>query len=145
MNDSTLHSVVYVSASTRPFSPERLATLVTRSRERNSIAGITGMMLYKDGYFLQAIEGGKKEVCGLRDRIMGDPRHGSFIVLQDGPVGRREFPDWTMGFQDLEESDVRHDPEFSRLLKTLLHEERFSVNPGQAIRLLLSFAEQPVS
>ena len=144
MNNSSLHSVVYVSTATSPFSPESLERLIARSRERNREAGITGMMLHKDGFFLQAIEGEKTEVCRLRDRILGDPRHGSFIVLMDGPAARREFPDWTMGFKNLEDADVRHEPEFARLMKTLMRDDRFSTNPGLAIKMLLSFSGQPV-
>ncbi len=144
MSHSPLHSFVYVSTATQPFSPESLAALVQRSRERNQANGITGMMLYKDGFFLQALEGEKDAVCAVRERIQNDARHGSFIVLLDGPAARREFPEWTMGFKHLDDEDVRHEPDFARLIKTLMRDGRFSLNPGRAIQMLLSFTGQPV-
>jgi hypothetical protein len=49
--------IVYVSAASEPFSDQQLKELLQKSRQNNVAAGITGMLLYKDGTFMQTLEG----------------------------------------------------------------------------------------
>jgi len=133
-----------VSTALRPFSTEELSTLLERSRKRNGQAGITGMLLYKDGCFMQAFEGPKGEVQRLHAQIEGDPRHRNLIVLLDGPIPRREFSHWTMGFKELDGDNLEQRSGFSDLLNTLSRNTGFSTDPSLAKRLLLSFTQQPV-
>jgi len=51
--------LVYVSSATELFSDTQLENLLLRSRQNNSTLGITGMLLYKDGNFMQCLEGPK--------------------------------------------------------------------------------------
>ncbi|MEI9893361.1 MAG: BLUF domain-containing protein [Chthoniobacter sp.] len=143
MMTSALHSLVYVSTAVRPFSPEDLAALLAQSRERNQQAGITGMLLYKSGCFLQAFEGGTVEVRRLQLRIAADPRHRNVTILQNGPIEVRDFSDWTMGFKHLSDADVQKQPGFSEMLKMMLRHGRCSMDKSVAINLLRSFVEQP--
>lgn len=122
------------------FSAEDLSALLTGSRERNERNGITGMLLYKDGYFMQAFEGEWPSVSKLRSRIEFDPRHRGIVILLDGPIVHREFPNWSMGFQHLDAPAARNHPAFSDLLGAPLNDRRFSTDPSLAKRLLLSFA-----
>ena len=139
---SSLWSFVYVSIAVRPFSSEELAALLFKSRERNRRVGITGMLLYKDGCFMQAFEGEKAQVRMLHQRIVGDPRHRNMVVLSDGSVESRDFSDWTMGFKHLDDSDVQRQPGFSEMLKMLLRRGHCSMDISFAIKLLKSFTEQ---
>ena len=52
--------LVYVSAATVPFTDAALAQLLNISRKNNVAAGITGMLVYRDGDFLQILEGGEE-------------------------------------------------------------------------------------
>jgi hypothetical protein len=52
-----LISLVYLSAAVFPFQPEDLLELLGKSQERNHKLGITGMLLFKQGNFLQVLEG----------------------------------------------------------------------------------------
>jgi len=102
------------------------------------------MLLYKDGCFMQAIEGEALSVQQLHKRIVCDPRHGNLVTLLDGPITRREFPDWTMGFHRIEQDNLPSQPGFNHMLRTLLRHNAFSLDPALAKRLLLSFTTQPV-
>lgn len=141
MTDSELHLVVYVSIASRPFSGDELKALLAQSRERNREDGITGMLLYKDGCFIQAFEGGKDEVKKLHSRISRDPRHRSITILFEGATEQRQFSQWTMGFKELADADVQHQPGFSEMLKTMIKHGRCSVDTAFAIRLLRTFTE----
>jgi hypothetical protein len=52
-----MFSIVYVSSALKPFSKTDLLTLLEKSRENNTSLGISGMLLYKDGNFMQVLEG----------------------------------------------------------------------------------------
>lgn len=140
----SLHSVLYVSTAVSPFSTEELAGLLARSRERNQKTGITGLLLHKRGYFMQAFEGEKNVVRQLSEQIARDPRHHNLIVLLDGPIPQREFPDWSMGYHSLDESDGTDHPHRRELLETLLNYDKFSLEASLAKRLLLGFTGHQV-
>lgn len=93
-----LLSVVYASVATEPFSDERLAALLTSSREANARADVTGMLLHREGRFIQFLEGPERTVRELMARIAQDRRHGRVRTLLEDPVTERQFPEWTMGF-----------------------------------------------
>jgi hypothetical protein len=91
-------SIIYSSAATVPFSDTDLVELLKVSRRNNAGSEVTGMLLYRDGRFLQVLEGPDD---GVRERmavIARDPRHAEVLVLLEEGLSERRFPDWTMGF-----------------------------------------------
>jgi hypothetical protein len=52
-----MYQVFYSSAALVPFSDAELTDLLAVSRANNLRLGVTGMLLYHDGSFLQALEG----------------------------------------------------------------------------------------
>jgi hypothetical protein len=128
-----LITLVYVSAATELFSKEQLVALLKASAAHNAINGITGMLLYKDGNIIQVLEGPEKAVTALFDRIKNDPRHKSVGVILKKPIPRRNFPDWSMAFRDLNSKELRELPGYSDFLNTAFTERP---NPSQAQILL---------
>jgi len=59
--------------------------------------GITGILCYGGGIFLQAIEGGRMQVNGLYSHIVGDKRHKDVVLLHYEEISERHFGGWTMG------------------------------------------------
>jgi hypothetical protein len=57
------------------------------------------MLLYRDGFFIQALEGEEEVITTLFEKIKLDKRHHTVLLLYKEPITRREFPDWTMGFE----------------------------------------------
>lgn len=102
--------LVYVSSATHLFSKTELLELLTKSRIKNSALGITGMLLYKEGNFMQLLEGEANAVHRLYDTIHKDPRHHNSIVLVDEPAKTPFFRDWSMGFRDLSAGLARFQP-----------------------------------
>ncbi len=49
--------LVYVSSAVVPFTPAALVDLLATSHKNNSKSAVSGMLLYKDGNFMQALEG----------------------------------------------------------------------------------------
>ncbi len=99
--------IAYLSSATAPMSRQDLQDLLGTCRENNAARGITGMLLYGNGTFLQVLEGDEVTVDALLDTIRKDPRHGDLQVLHRKTVDRRQYPDWTMGFTQLSDGDLR--------------------------------------
>ena len=64
-----MFSLVYVSAAVTWFSDRELRGLLAQCRLSNAQTGITGMLLYKDGNFMQTLEGDERTVRALEARI----------------------------------------------------------------------------
>ena len=80
--------------------------LLAAARIANSKRGVTGMLAYIKGNFLQVIEGDDLVVDSLLDKIKGDPGHKRVFLLARDPITARYFADWSMGFEALLPSDV---------------------------------------
>ena len=137
--------IVYTSSAIKPFSEDQLIALLQKSRTNNAPLGITGMLLYKNGEFMQVLEGEENAVRSLSKRIAADPRHTNFKVLMDRPCTDREFPDWSMGFHNLDELAARDVPGYSTFLDSPLRSLPFSTDPVMCRRFLLLFKNRVIS
>ena len=63
-------------------SPAAIEAILTQSRQHNPGSGITGVLCYGGGVFLQAIEGGRSAVSELYGHIQKDSRHTKPQPLQ---------------------------------------------------------------
>ncbi|OII11687.1 hypothetical protein BIU97_07410 [Curtobacterium sp. MCBA15_009] len=102
-------SLIYSSLATRHLEDDDLAALLTQSRRANAENDITGVLLFRNGYFLQLLEGPDQAVRDKMATIKHDDRHTKVSVLVEELVEERQFPEWTMGFP-AEDSDVEHAP-----------------------------------
>lgn len=73
-------SITYFSTATTPLDADELSELLERTRSRNASVGLTGLLLYADGSFVQTLEGPDAVVEETFARISGDPRHRSVSV-----------------------------------------------------------------
>ena len=78
-------------------SPAAIEAILTQSRQHNPPSGITGVLCYGGGIFLQAIEGGRTAVSALYGHIQHDPRHMDVELLHYEEITERRFGGWTMG------------------------------------------------
>lgn len=93
-----MHQVIYSSAAVEPFSEASLAQLLARARLHNERLGITGLLLYDDGSFLQVLEGDQSVIEQLYETIGRDKRHHRVVALLRRDVAERHFGEWRMGF-----------------------------------------------
>ena len=88
--------IVYASSTLQPFTKPELQALLEQARQKNAKLGLTGMLLYKDGNFMQVLEGEKEAVTKLAAIIERDPRHKRVLILLRGTSEERLFPNCTM-------------------------------------------------
>jgi hypothetical protein len=134
-----LTSLVYVSSATQLFSPEALVDLLECARDKNARLGVTGMLLYKDGNFMQALEGPTQAVQDLYATIVRDPRHHVEAKLLEFSTDERQFANWAMGFTQLAGARPSDGTGYSDILNQPLNAGWFREDPTRAQRLLLSF------
>ncbi len=100
------------------------------SRDWNNDNGVTGALLFSDGYFAQILEGPAPVIKGLIGNIICDNRHRHLRLLECGLVPSRLFGNWSMAYTDGNEQfdlsimDVLGLPRVSRgaaLLNMLRH------------------------
>ena len=130
---------VYVSAAIELFSNEALLHLLRQSRENNEQLSITGLLLYKDGNFMQLLEGPEEAVDTLVARINEDARHRNVIQLIRRRAEERLFPTWAMGFQHMGELLEAGEGGVSTLLHSSLTAAEFYGKPDRAYKLFDSF------
>ena len=135
-------SLIYVSSAVEPFSKAELLTLLETSRRNNALINVTGMLLYKDGNFMQVIEGEEADIRKLQTRISLNPRHNGLITLLEQSIEQRQFSDWSMGFKDLSDPGLRSVPGYSEFLSRPLTSAEFASNPSRAQKLLLTFKQR---
>jgi hypothetical protein len=136
MRPSVYH-LVYVSAARVTFTKERLVALLRQSREKNRRLGITGLLIYRSGWFMQVLEGEKNAVRTLFARIAGDARHRGVTVMDEGEHPRRQFPEWSMGFRDLDDPALRRLAGFSEFMN---RPRARGLDPKGCLTLLALFA-----
>ncbi len=95
---SNLSALVYVSSAIYSLNYDEIDHLLTRARERNDKHGITGVLLYIGGNFMQYIEGPTKELDLIYQIIKNDPLHTGLIQLYRSPIEQREFDSWAMAY-----------------------------------------------
>ena len=101
-------------------SPAAIEAILTSARQHNHESGITGILVYGGGVFMQCLEGGRQAVNDLYGTIQRDARHKDVVLLHYEEVLERRFGGWTMGLVNTS----RINP--STLLK---YSERAELNP----------------
>lgn len=133
-----IYQIVYRSVATQDFWPEDLFALVETARRKNALRSVTGMLLFHEGIFLQLLEGPKRETEGVFEFVKRDPRHKEVEVLLAAGAPERQFPEWTMGFERLEEA-WSLPRAWSTIFEDGMSFATMAKDPSAAKELLLSF------
>ena len=91
-----MYYLLYNSYAVKAFDDAALKELLIQSREKNRRLGITGMLFYFNGQFIQLIEGDEAAVRRLGIEIALDPRHKHFMILKEGAIEKRFFTLWAL-------------------------------------------------
>ncbi|NVK18635.1 MAG: BLUF domain-containing protein [Methylocystaceae bacterium] len=97
---SNMMQLIYVSAALKAFSDVELTNILETARKCNSEKGISGILVYRKGSFLQVLEGPQEFVDPLFVKIKKDPRHTNIRLLFQGEIVEKDFEEWSMGFVD---------------------------------------------
>jgi len=91
----------YFSSVSPQWSAADAGEIVRVSRKNNALRGVTGLLLFDKGHYLQVLEGDPQFVLPLFAEICTDPRHCGVTEIYRESVPRREFAQWSMSYHDL--------------------------------------------
>lgn len=134
-------SLIYVSSSVREMNAEELLDILKVSRENNVARDVTGLLLYKGGNFMQALEGQDDVVRALYEKIQKDPRHKDVSIISTEQIQKRQFPAWEMAFTNLDNPEIKNEPGYSQFLHDEFTADVYRENPLRAYIMLLTFRD----
>ena len=126
------YAISYVSTAHEDLNEQGVKEIMTKADEFNRENEITGILLYNERNFFQLVEGEKKTVQDLYERILQDTRHQNIIKFLEKPVSRPSFDGYLTEFiTDTEKYDKNKlihylhyievlDPEAQKSLKRVI-------------------------
>lgn len=91
-----LRAIAYVSEASAGVSSTVLDSLLADAARFNTVAGVTGVLLFDGGRFLQYFEGPEDGVAAVHERVLQARSHVGIVELSRGRVPQRYFPYWGM-------------------------------------------------
>ncbi len=93
--------LMYASRAASSEAEADLASILQQSKKNNPGVGVTGVLCFSAGIFLQVLEGGRNAVSALYNKISSDPRHKDVVLLRYEEIDERSFGSWSMGQANL--------------------------------------------
>ena len=90
-----MKTIAYISEVTnhtdKSFVPSVLGKLYLNARRANAKIGVTSILMYKEGYYFQVLEGPKQTIDRLFLAIQKNPSHQNIQILFESSIARRFF------------------------------------------------------
>lgn len=99
--------VSYVSRAAEAMSSADLLALLHQCRTNNTRTGVSGLLLYGNGTFLQTIEGEPDVVDPLYAQIFEDKRHEAIELIYRKEIPERQYSEWSMGFDEISDESLK--------------------------------------
>ena len=100
-----LQALAYTSTAIN-CSIEKIESILIDAREFNLQHGLTGVLLYSHGSFLQYLEGEEDMLSAVYARIRNARSHKNIGLLMLRDIDERSFDDWQMGYGELTSSEM---------------------------------------
>lgn len=101
-----MYTLTYESQAIKGLGSDEMDEILRDARAFNSANGITGCLIYNSGTFIQILEGRKKIVLQLYEKIKDDNRHTDTRIFSEDKISERTFPGWGMAYFPIEENLV---------------------------------------
>jgi hypothetical protein len=106
MHTPDLYEVLYVSTLAPTAALKVVGEIAGIARLQNQKMNITGLLVFDGMRFCQQIEGPRKPVLALLERIRQDWRHVDLKVLHHGALEKRRFRNFSLGYAPVEDVDL---------------------------------------
>lgn len=95
--DPLLYNLVYCSRAVEGIGEAEVDRIILSARRNNPAYGITGLLFFGGGLFLQWLEGPRASILQLLPILQADRRHQDLVVIsRSEEVRERLFGDWDM-------------------------------------------------
>ena len=135
--DAGLHRLTYLSSARDEMLPAELDTILEAARENNRRHEVTGLLLYHDMQFFQALEGRRPHVEQTFARITADRRHKGCLVLESRSIESRLFDGWSMAYRSIGQLNTSQKQNFLDLTKVRARYAKGDTNGDVRTRILI--------
>jgi glycerol-3-phosphate dehydrogenase len=111
-----LKSLTYTSWACPSISDRDIEAILRSARTNNPLEGLSGVLIFNGGAFMQIIEGSEQAVDEMTERLKNDERHSNFFVRDERLIGERAFPDWSMAYLRLKDDEFIGEDKVQRAL-----------------------------
>lgn len=94
----SLERLAYFSTAVKEPTVSQFEHLLLRARERNASEGVTGVLIYAEGLYVQYLEGPGYGVSRVFRHISENTLHHQLFEVCREPIQSRDFSEWQMGF-----------------------------------------------
>ncbi len=127
MNSSDVFQIVFCSKATVHVAEQDLLQIQRAASRHNRELGVSGVLLYGRGMFIQLLEGPRASVQATLEHIRRDLRHSRVQVIHESFAAERAYQSWSMGAvswephsdiiaqTDFIESIVTNKPEYQQM------------------------------
>jgi hypothetical protein len=101
-----LYQLLYISAIAPDLPISCVADIARKARIGNNERGITGLLIFDGQRFCEYVEGSEDHLMALKERVRNDHRHIDMKMLHHGPLRKRRFTGFSLGYAEVDDSDV---------------------------------------
>jgi RecA-family ATPase len=94
-----LVKLIYASTASAAVTPQTINDILKVAQQRNALCDMTGMLVFDQHDFLQAIEGERQTVDDLLTKLTTDSRHSRVTLLSYASIELRSYAEWSMEFK----------------------------------------------
>lgn len=131
--------LIYISSAKKPYDRAELENILESAVRYNTAHGVTGMLLYVGGSFMQVLEGEESSVDAAFARVSHDARHDGILLVQRESIAQRSFDRWSMGFRRIGPAEADAHPAFAPFFSRDFKPSTIGAKPGLALELLKDF------
>lgn len=103
---ANLEEIIYVSTLAADAPIRVVADIAMKARNHNKEADITGLLVFDGLHFCQQLEGAAAKVAEAMARIRLDPRHQDVAIVYQGPLDKRRFSRFSLGYTSVEDIEL---------------------------------------
>lgn len=112
-----LKSLTYTSWARPSISDRDIDAILGSAHTNNPLEGLTGVLIFNGGAFMQVLEGSEQAVDDMAERLRADKRHSNFFIREERLIAERAFPDWSMAYLRLEDDEFIGEDRVERALR----------------------------
>ncbi len=124
MSEEKLKQILYRSLAIGLVNDRMLLEIQASASRFNEACGISGLLYYHSGVFLQFLEGPAVSIERVMERIAADQRHYDIRQIHAQESTHRLVATWRMGVMNLDQPEAindHHEISIVPLLDALLH------------------------
>ena len=102
-----MYQLTYSSISSEGLKLEDLNNILEEAKSKNTKMDISGCLIHHNEYFVQIIEGNKRDVLEIFEKIKDDSMHHSIKLLWENIIDKRYFVEWNMAYYRPKDNDAQ--------------------------------------